>query len=398
LYYVTTGTWKEEGDLVTRRESEKNDISKLNIFREVYFHCIGAEEIRKLYQDTKNARTVDVNFPARTVLPEIKGVEQAYIGVMEGPEYLKIIENDEKEIISTLFFDNVRDWQQWNPVNKEIRDTIVSNDKKVHFALLNNGITIVAKKITLVGNKFTIDDYQIVNGCQTSYTLHECRSNIDHNILVPVRHISTGDADIRNAIIKATNRQTAVNDDQFIALLEFPKQLELFFATYSGAQRIYYERRSKQYAQTKDIEKVRVVDQRSLIRALCHSKIGDDIFNKDHKLELYYASAFAAYKLEGMFRSSIIEADLKPARYHILMALRYMTIGNVISPFNSHAIVKDINKLLKVLWDDNKARDQFTSAAKLVRKVASGNLDGDNIRVESFTKAIKTALLSRKEV
>lgn len=51
-----------------------------------------------------------------------------------------------------------------------------------------------------------------------------------------------------NQIIKATNRQTEVTDEQLIALNEFHRRLEAFYASYSGARRLYYERRSKQYS------------------------------------------------------------------------------------------------------------------------------------------------------
>ncbi len=66
-----------------------------------------------------------------------------------------------------LFYDNVRDFQGDNPVNKEIDDTLKSDERDL-FVLLNNGITIVAESLSKTGDIFTIEDYQIVNGCQTS--------------------------------------------------------------------------------------------------------------------------------------------------------------------------------------------------------------------------------------
>ncbi|WP_446719262.1 AIPR family protein, partial [Herbaspirillum sp. C7C2] len=40
------------------------------------------------------------------------------------------------------------------------------------FCVLNNRVTIVATSLTPAGNHFTLRDYQIVNGCQTSNVLH----------------------------------------------------------------------------------------------------------------------------------------------------------------------------------------------------------------------------------
>ncbi|PHM05836.1 hypothetical protein CK516_38060 [Nostoc sp. 'Peltigera malacea cyanobiont' DB3992] len=62
-------------------------------------------------------------------------------------------------------YDNVRDFDVDNEVNREIEATIKSDEHK-SFVLYNNGITIVAEDINVVGDKMTVTDYQIVNGCQ----------------------------------------------------------------------------------------------------------------------------------------------------------------------------------------------------------------------------------------
>ena len=55
----------------------------------------------------------------------------------------------------------MRDYQGENEVNLEIAETIKSASDK--FILLNNGVTIICKKLTNLRNKFTLTDYQIVN-------------------------------------------------------------------------------------------------------------------------------------------------------------------------------------------------------------------------------------------
>ena len=161
----------------------------------------------------------------------------------------------------------MRHWQEWNKVNSEMRATLADPTKRVYFPLLNNGVTVVAKRVNVTGSRFTIEDYQVVNGCQTSFVLHESREYLSPDIYIPLRLIATQDAEIRDSIIKATNRQTQVPEDQLLALSDFPKSLEAFFPTYDGKKRLYYERRSKQYSTTEGIEKVRVIDMRTLVRA-----------------------------------------------------------------------------------------------------------------------------------
>lgn len=71
-----------------------------------------------------------------------------------------------------------------------------------------------------------------MNGCQTSHVLFNNRDKLNASVMVPVRLIGTQDEDVIRAIIRATNRQTEVKDDQFFAVQDFPKELELYFQTF----------------------------------------------------------------------------------------------------------------------------------------------------------------------
>lgn len=123
LYYTTTGKWIEDQNLSVRRDAVARDVIDLGLFRNVLFECLGAEELQNLYRNSKNAICTEITFTDRTVLPDLPGVEQAYIGVLPAQEYLKLIQNNNHEVLTTLFYDNVRHWQEWNLVNKEMKDT-----------------------------------------------------------------------------------------------------------------------------------------------------------------------------------------------------------------------------------------------------------------------------------
>jgi hypothetical protein len=230
LYFATTGTWVGDQVLEVRRKTVVDDLSATNLFRDVSFVPLGAEGVQKLYRQTKNAIEREFIFENRVTIPEVPGVVEAYLGFLPVPELMKIVTDDNGEMIPGLFYSNPRDWQDYNDVNAEIKDTLKSADKS-RFVLMNNGITIIARDVRPTGNKFVIEDYQIVNGCQTSHVLFEQADKADKNVAVPVRLIGTQDEAVINAIIRATNRQTPVTEDQFFALQEFPKQLEQFFQT-----------------------------------------------------------------------------------------------------------------------------------------------------------------------
>ena len=313
MFYVTTGKVMPDPILNVRMDGPKSDLGALQQFSSVEFVRLGADDIQGMYQRSKNARYAEFNFLNKvTIDASIHGVDQAYSGYLPWSEFKKIITNDADVLQRGLFVDNVRDWQEYNGVNSEMRDTLRSADKN-RFVLMNNGVTIIARKMQPTGNKFLLENYQIVNGCQTSNVLYDNRNDIDDSVLIPVRLIGTDDEEVTNAIIRATNRQTAVKEEQFFALDTFSKKLEQFFASYPVANRLYYERRSKQY-ESFSIEKTRVVGFPNLIRAFAAMflnephrttrnyaglirKVGGDILGKDHRMEPYYVSAFALYKL-----------------------------------------------------------------------------------------------------
>jgi hypothetical protein len=405
LYYTTTGRWLDDVNLVARRDAVVRDLQELNLFRSVTFDCLGAGDLQTLYRKSKSAVSTQIEFTGRTVLPELPGVEQAYIGILPVSEFLKLVQNTNEEVLTSLFYDNVRHWQEWNPVNSEMRDTLQDPDKQKYFPLLNNGVTIVAKRVHPTANRFLVEDYQIVNGCQTSYVLYESRAALSPDVYIPVRLIATEDPEIRNAIIKATNRQTQVTEDQLFALSDFPKNLESYFPTFDDAHKLFYERRSRQYNAVEGVEKVRVIDMRALVRAfaaifleLPHrttrnykallKSVGTDIFHPEHRLLPYYVAAYAHYRLEFLFRNQSLPGELKAARYHLLLAFRLLTTGDALPRFNSRDMDRYCDTLNTALWDDVGSKALFEEAAVHVRAVAAGNLHRDNIRTEPFTIAL----------
>jgi hypothetical protein len=173
----------------------------------------------------------------------------------------------------------------------------------------------------------------------------------------------------------------------------------------SGKKKLYFERRSRQYNEVAGIEKVRVINMTALVRAfaaiflrLPHrttrnyrsllDAVGTEIFNKDHRLEPYYVAALAHYRLEFLFRNQTLQAELKPARYHLLLTHRIQVGGEALPQFNSHEMEHYCSNLMVNLWNEDVSKAQFENAAVHVRAVAAGNLHRDNIRTESFTERL----------
>ena len=408
LYYVTTGTWQQDADLEARRSAVDADLRSLKIFRDVSITCIGAEGLQQLYRQTKNAVSAEFSFSNRTLLPEIAGVSEAYIGFITLKEFLSIVSDEEGELLGSIFYENVRDWQDYTaPVNDEIRETVISS-KKDRFVIMNNGITMIARTLRATRrDRFQIEDFQIVNGCQTTHVLFDCRDQADDSVLIPLRIVATQDGDVIKSIIRGTNRQTKVEDDQFFALTDFAEHLEDYFQTLPESQRLYYERRSGQYSRLQTVHATRIVAHRNLVRAVgamfmgvphqttrsyqsLRESIGKEIFAKGQRLEPYYVSAYGLYKLDVNFRAQRLDPKLKAARFHILLAMRLLGNPSPLPRMNAHEMQRYCDRIQKTLWDNAKADDLCARAATIVESAATGNFNRDNVRTQPFTEKVVT--------
>jgi hypothetical protein len=130
LYYATTGKWPGEGALEARRLAVTKELENLDYFSEVDVIPVGSSELQKFYNQTKNAISREFVFTNRQDIPEIAGVKEAFVGFIPAKQFLPII-SETGEIIRSIFYDNVRDFQGYNGVNNEIRETRLSRTAKV---------------------------------------------------------------------------------------------------------------------------------------------------------------------------------------------------------------------------------------------------------------------------
>jgi hypothetical protein len=251
-----------------------------------------------------------------------------------------MITDEQGEVRRKLFFDNIRDYQGDTPVNTAIANTIRS-ERRIEFPLLNNGVTVVTRKLQRVGNEFQLEDFQIVNGCQTSHVIAKTWETDFPDMLVPVKIIATEDEEITRSIIVASNSQNTVDQDSFWALDPIHKQIEIVFESQAGDRKLFYERRPGQYNSVSQIEKVRIVTKEGLLKSFASifleepnqvgryykdliPRIGKDIFNKNHSIAPYYTAAFMAFRLEWLFRNRRLDPKYKPFRFQLGMAARLL--------------------------------------------------------------------------
>lgn len=440
VYFITNARnppSKAIQNLIKQQEIELKKQCEYS-FEKVELFSWGCDQLERVYRRT--ILQVETTVLSTTALIDlvgkkentvvIQGVKKAFMGNFRFSEFKKIIMDEEENIRPFIFYDNIRGFLgEDNAVNHQIRETLESENRN-RFAILNNGVTIIASEVLDQSqHEVRITDYQIVNGCQTSYVLYNWykeqyeQKSIDLNaIIIPVKIIETADGEVRNAIIRATNSQTEVQKELLLALSEFPKKLEDFYKYQNSQDKLYYERRPGQYNNDSNIKSkfiVKIGDQIKTFAAmfldLPHQvrykqslidKIPSEIFLEDHKSIPYYTSSLASYRLEELVRQDRLPLDnSKHIHYHILTVFKYMVAGSQCPSCKSPKIEDYCQTIIKVIEHDEDSLRYFTEARDFVIQKAieyngSSQIDYANFfKGKDFTESlIKELEVSNKNV
>lgn len=415
-YFITTAPKQAVTDPNVRQRvsSVIEDLNELGYLSKVSFEVWGADELHAAWSRKNNANTVEIALEKQVNLPQMPGIDQAILGVVSVSELFKMLEDDHSNLDERVFYDNVRGFKGAdNLVNKQMLHTMTSSERDL-LPVLNNGVTVVAGSyIPKPGDAISLSDYQIVNGCQTSHCLYLAKEELGDDkdrVFVPLRVVVTSDDDVATRIIRATNSQTAVQENDLVALTNFQKKLEDFYKFDAADIKLTYERRSGQFF-NKEVVKTRVLtinDQIKSISAIAlqlphnaaryasrlYDEVGNSIFKDDHYLLPYMASAFAAYRLENAFRTGL-DPKYKTARYHVLMAYAVQALGHSFAPLDQKKAERDAQTLIAALKKpDQTAR--FAVAAQAVADAAGGELPTrDRLKRQQFTSEILAYILRK---
>lgn len=340
-YFCTTGSGKASDAIQTLIQSNRTKLEALNLFGSIQIRCLGAREIQEAFRAATNSSSASIIFPENITLPDHNNIEEAYIGYVAADQILEMVLGEKDNlgarcINRALFYDNVRDFNPESEINKSILAELAAGDLS-SFVFKNNGITVVAKKISRKGDTFTIEDFQIVNGCQTTNILSLVPEMDTKNISVPLRLIGSSDPDFVAKIIVGTNRQNEVREDQFWALKPFMKDLEIYCSGQSGDQKILIERRENQYRDVAT-ERTRIMKPSDLMKIAAavfffqpnraardhrgiRTEFKNKIFAQEHSVELYHMAALSLYKFDYLIRTSRVNRAYVINKFFILYAL-----------------------------------------------------------------------------
>ena len=163
-----------------------------------------------------------------------KGVEIApgvYVGAASLLDlYLMLRAYAAERPLDEIYEHNVRTWLGRRSVNAGIARTL--REEPERFVAFNNGVTLVCRAYRETERGLAIEQPQIVNGCQTTRTLHdvlarrlEGKGGVRHTVryreaFLPFKLIAVPDLEsgLVKDITRYSNRQNAVRGRDFLAL------------------------------------------------------------------------------------------------------------------------------------------------------------------------------------
>jgi hypothetical protein len=414
LFYATTGTWTGDPVLEATRNQVVQDLVATKFFHRVSVEPIGFDELRREWVATRAPAEAKFSVIAELPMPAMEGVSEAIIVLVTAQEFVERVLCDEKGNLRAMVFEqNVRHFLgERNEVNEQIRATLDNKQKKHRFAILNNGITIAAREIRRVANTVTVKDFQIVNGCQTSHVLFHARAELDENVVLVVKAISSFQEGVVDELVVATNSQTKVAESQFLAIKNEVRAVQTFFGSYPGEdgdeRRLFFERRLGEF-DGKGIAAVRIFDIHLLAKVFAsmfldtpHDALGSpsrvydlpQLFSRDGIEIAYYTAAFAYYRTVLMLGNNQISRKDGIMKWHALTAMRYQTLGALPLSAPADAIRTACDEVLALIWQPPKdSIAAFEGAIELVKSIP--RTSAQELRTKPFTDKLIAAALAQ---
>lgn len=308
---------------------------------------INKRRLQEIINSNENSFQAEIEAKAQLLISgSDEKFGEAYVMCLEAKELVELLMTPEGLLRHNLFDDNVRDSQGDTSVNQEILSTLKNHPDR--FILYNNGITIVCKSVKPKYGKYILENPQIVNGCQTCnaiFKAHKEGISID-KVQIVAKIVGSNKEDLTQGIVRGANRQNIVYEEAFETIKYFHKKLEQYFENnqISGYDKIYYERRSRQYTNQMQIKPQQKISFRGLIQSMVAlflnhveeshrheytllKKYRDDLFIDNQSLLPYYLAAFLNLNIDILFRDGTLPKYLSGYKMHILLLVKEMQGG-----------------------------------------------------------------------
>lgn len=339
-YFLSAAPNTDAPEILAAFAIGKKALAALGYFHDVDYIMAHREELHSLWLGAGANVEAQLATVGYVAFPEAPSINNAYVATVHARDFIDaVLKNPDGTVRKKLFEENVRDFLGVDAeVNSEISQTISNAEKRMRFGLMNNGITIVASVVRPSGQAIFLRDFQIVNGCQTSNILISRDSDIARGVSLMVKLIEASDPVVIDDIVRATNRQSKVEDAQFASTLAALRDIENYFHARGRDEtnRLYFERRKGQYG-PENIPAVRIFDVREVARCYAAifimrpdlasrypnrltSDLLKEVFKPGISEEHYYAACFCHYRLKMLIGNRKFDQRYSKLRWHIMCA------------------------------------------------------------------------------
>lgn len=380
VYYCTSGVYSAEREIKAAFGIIKRYIEKIEFFYSVDVSPLGRSELIRYYAQLSEKNEAKLKLIDYFGMPAMPGIPQSYVAIVNARSLVDaLLVDPDGNLRESVFEENVRSFLgSGNDVNTAIEKTLQDGEKKSLFSVLNNGITVVAPELTLTPNTKDIQlvNYQIINGCQTSSTLHANKLLLTDSVNVVVKFIESPENDASSDIIAATNSQSDIPKEAFFGLREKAKLVQKYFKIQNQERapenHIHFERRQGEFKNA-GYQSTRIFDVREVARcyaamfldiphnaaryvATIFSASGDNLFREGDHEAYYYAACLVLYKYQTLINGRKIGAqNYIKARWHVIQLFKWLCVGEMDTPTpNSKKAEAYALKLIDAL--DSEAR------------------------------------------
>lgn len=392
FYYVTLGTEIHPNTAAQAKELEET-VQKKYPSATISVNFVTADDLMRLYNSEPEVHiTITLADQAITL-----GKQNEYVTLINIANYYKFITDSSGNLLKGIFESNVRDYQGSNSVNSCIADSL-KNKNTEDFWWLNNGITILSDKISLITNReLSIDNPEIVNGLQTSTEIYNYFSenkdklyNENRNVLV--RFIVPDSEEVRDDIIFATNNQTNIPKSSLRVTDAIHLQIEMYFKS----RGLYYDRRKNYYKNLKkkatDIISVSFLAQclisvllrkPDFARARPSTLLTDDktynqLYSENSNLSVFYNIGKLGKIIQNNLRKTPdwTSSEKNDVLFYVIYGVAIKSLGKT-----------DIKPIDMENFDFNKVSDEFINSVKelVYNKYVELGGDGRVVKGSNFT-------------
>jgi len=392
MRYVTKGDTRKVNEKVTKRAKRlQAAIADVNPRATATVDLIGARELVDLAAEEKT-------YTLQLAYSEMATADQSHLLLVRLEDYLKFI-SDDGALRKHIFDWNVRDYEGGVEVNKEILKSL-EDPNGPEFWWLNNGVTVICSQASSQGKTLSLDDVQVVNGLQSSVSIYNYLSEAKEDDparsrSILVRVIATQDPDTRDRVIRATNRQTAVQAASLRATDSIQRDLEQYFF----GEDWYYERR-KNYYRNQGKPAARIITIPYLAQAVLAMGFSDPsnsrarpssllkrdadynrIFDPKTDYGIYLWLAKAQKTVDGVLRSAKLQSGGHTnLRFHTAMTVVAKRFGErvyspkqLVSLIADEVVVAEVPSAAKAVAEALQAYSEETAMDRIDQMVKSGD-------------------------